>query len=94
MLNSSRRSVTIVNKKGLHARASSKFARLAGTFNSDIRVCHEREVVSAISIMDLLMLVAHQGCQIEIVADGEDADAAVSALGDLVADGFGEPDED
>lgn len=94
MLNSTRQCVTIVNKKGLHARASNKFARLADTFSSDITVFHEGEAASAISIMDLLMLAAHQGCKIEIVADGQDAAAAVSALRDLVADGFGETNSD
>lgn len=85
-----RQRVTIVNERGLHARASNKFARLAETFKSDIKVMHEGETASAVSIMDLLMLAAHKGCQIDIVASGAEAEAAVQALGDLVSDGFGE----
>lgn len=82
--------VEIVNKKGLHARASNKFARLAGTFKSSVMVNHQGETAVAGHIMDLLMLAAHKGCSIEIVANGEDATHAVQALCDLVEDGFGE----
>lgn len=82
--------VTIVNKKGLHARASGEFARLAGTFVAEVTVAHEDEVVNGNHIMDLLMLVAHRGCTIEIRAEGSDADTAVASLAALVADGFGE----
>lgn len=89
MANASRQ-VTIINNRGLHARASNAFARLAGTFSSAIRVNHNAEEANAGYIMDLLMLAAHKGCQIEIKADGVDADAAVDALAQLVADGFGE----
>lgn len=86
--------VTIVNEKGLHARASAKLAKLAGRYESTITVRHEAESASARSIMDLLMLVAHQGCEIELTAEGVDAAEAVTALGALVAEGFGELDED
>jgi len=82
--------VEIVNKKGLHARASNKFARLAGTFKSAVTVSHQGETAVAGYIMDLLMLAAHKGCTIEIVANGEDATQAVQALCHLVEDGFGE----
>jgi phosphocarrier protein len=82
--------VEIINKKGLHARASSKFARLATTFSSHVTVSHEGETAIGIHIMDLLMLAAHKGCQIKISATGEDASAAVKALSALVLEGFGE----
>ena len=82
--------VEIVNKKGLHARASNKFARLAGTFESDVTVNHQGETAVAEHIMDLLMLAAHKGCTIEVTASGKDSDLAVEALCALVADGFGE----
>lgn len=82
--------VIIVNKKGLHARASNKFVKLANTFKSDISVTNAGERAQGNSIMDLLMLAAHKGCQIEITANGDDAEAAVEALGQLVREGFGE----
>lgn len=88
------RTVQIVNKKGLHARASSKFARLAATFSSQVTVTHEGETAIGIHIMDLLMLAAHKGCQINISASGDDAEAAIEALGALVSDGFGELSSD
>ena len=85
-----KQTVTIVNKKGLHARASNRFVKLASTFKSDINVTNAGESAQGNSIMDLLMLAAHKGCQIEISAKGIDADAAIEALGQLVRDGFGE----
>ncbi len=88
------RSVQIINQKGLHARASNKFAKLVGKFRSVIRVMHEGEAANGESIMDLLMLVAHKGCTIEIEATGPDADEAVAALMALVENGFGELEAD
>lgn len=82
--------VTIVNRKGLHARASAKLAKLAATYDAKIFVRHEGEAADACSIMDLLMLVAHVGCEIEITATGSQAGEAVAALVNLVSDGFGE----
>ncbi|MFN7054470.1 HPr family phosphocarrier protein [Hyphomonas sp.] len=82
--------VTIVNRKGLHARASAKVAKLAGTFDARIIIRHEGEAADARSIMDLLMLVAHTGCEIEIKASGPQAQEAVDAIAALVSDGFGE----
>jgi phosphocarrier protein HPr len=84
------RRVTVVNRKGLHARASAKLARLAAKFDADIFVSHESETADARSIMDLLMLVAHTGCEIEIKARGKEAEAAIEALTALVRQGFGE----
>ncbi|MEO1476063.1 MAG: HPr family phosphocarrier protein [Pseudomonadota bacterium] len=82
--------VTIVNKKGLHARASASFARLAGTYRSEIHVRYNGQTANGRHIMDLLMLAAHKGVEIEIAAEGEDADVAVAALQLLVSNGFGE----
>ncbi|MEM8634892.1 MAG: HPr family phosphocarrier protein [Pseudomonadota bacterium] len=82
--------VTIVNKKGLHARASAAFARLAGDYRSDITVRYNGETANGTHIMDLLMLAAHKGVEIEIMAEGEDANIAVAALQLLVSNGFGE----
>lgn len=85
------RTVPITNKRGLHARASSKFALLVGTF-PDARVQVEREelVVDGDSIMDLMMLAAGQGSSITIHAEGAGAKDALAALCALVEDRFGE----
>lgn len=89
-----RQFVTIVNDKGLHARASAKLARLAAEFSADVTVSHEGVSASAKSIMDLLLLAAHRGCEIELKAAGPDAPQAVTAIASLVANGFGELQED
>ena len=84
------RLVTIVNERGLHARAAAKLVRLAGQFAADATVHYQGTVVSALSIMGLLMLAAGPGSELEIRAQGADAHQAVDALVGLVADGFGE----
>jgi phosphocarrier protein len=83
---------TIVNRKGLHARASAKVAKLAATFDAQVVVSHESEKADARSIMDLLMLVAHTGCVVEIKGKGSQATEAVEAIAALISDGFGEDD--
>jgi phosphocarrier protein HPr len=85
-----RRSVTIVNKRGLHARAAAKFVKLSDTFDADIRVAKGGVEVSGLSIMGLMMLAAAPGCSIEITASGAEAAEAMAALEQLVADKFGE----
>ena len=85
-----RRSVTIVNKRGLHARAAAKFVKLSETFDADIRVAKGGVEVSGLSIMGLMMLAAAPGCSIEITTSGAEAAAAMAALEQLVADKFGE----
>jgi len=84
--------VRIVNTKGLHARAAAAFSRMASQFDSRITVNHEATSADARSIMDLLLLVGAKDCEIEIMAEGPDAQEAVTALASLVADGFGERD--
>jgi phosphocarrier protein HPr len=88
-----RQSVTIVNRKGLHARASAKLSKLAAEFDSQVIVSHEGQEADARSIMDLLMLVAAHGCEVELAANGPDAAEAVTAIASLIADGFGERGE-
>ncbi len=85
--------VSIVNKRGLHARASAKFVKLAETFNAEVLVEKDGETVNGTSIMGLMMLTASIGTSIQISAKGSDAEAAVTALAALVIDGFGEVDE-
>ncbi len=82
--------VTITNKRGLHARASAAFAELAGQYQSRVLVRYDGLEVDARHMMDLMMLVAHKGSEIEICAQGSDAQMALAALVELVADGFGE----
>jgi phosphocarrier protein HPr len=85
------RTVPVINKRGLHARASSKFATLAGSFRSvRIQVEREDQTVDGDSIMDLMMLAAGIGSEITIHAEGDGAEAALDALSALVADRFGE----
>ena len=82
--------VEIVNERGLHARASAKFVKLATTFDAEISVTREDQSVDARSIMGLMMLAAGPGALIEISAEGTDAEAAVAALAELVANRFEE----
>jgi phosphocarrier protein HPr len=82
--------VGICNQRGLHARASAKFVKLASTFESEIRVTRDGVTVNALSIMGLLMLGAGNGCDVHIEAEGPDAPAAVAALADLVNRRFDE----
>ncbi len=85
-----RATASICNTRGLHARASAKFVKLASGFEAEIRVTREGSTVDARSIMGLLMLGAGMGSAIDISADGTDAVAAVAALGELVARRFDE----
>lgn len=84
------RDVVICNEKGLHARASAKFADCAGRFDADIVVMKDALTVSATSIMGLLMLAASKGSTLRLTGSGPDAVAALDALSALVEDGFGE----
>jgi len=82
--------VSIVNRLGLHARAAAKLVTLASKFSADIRVRKDQREVSGKSIMGVMMLAAAQGSQITLIADGDDAQAALDELSALVADRFGE----
>ena len=84
------RRATIVNDKGLHARAAAKLAKLAATFKAEISVTRGDTTVSARSIMGLMMLAAAKGSTIDLSARGPDADAAINAAVALVDSGFGE----
>ncbi|WP_425992166.1 HPr family phosphocarrier protein [Brevundimonas sp. TWP2-3-2] len=80
----------ICNTRGLHARASAKFVKLASSFEAEIQVTRDGVTVDARSIMGLLMLGAGNGCSIEITAEGSDARDAIDALNDLVSRKFDE----
>ena len=88
------RRVEIVNRKGLHARASAKLAKLAATLPCTVLVSLDGENADARSIMDLLCLAAQKGSLITLQAAGKEAEAALNAVAALIADGFGELDED
>ena len=81
---SERRVVEIINERGLHARASAKFVKLAAAFDAEVTVPRDGTTVDARSIMGLMMLAAGPGCCIDIEAEGPDADAALAALSALV----------
>lgn len=80
----------IINKKGLHARATAKFVQCAASFDADITVSRCGETVGATSIMGVLTLGAGIGSTITVVARGREAEEALKALEALVADRFGE----
>ena len=82
--------MNICNTRGLHARASAKFVKLASSFESEIHVTRDGVTVDARSIMGLLMLGAGIGCSIDVSAEGPDAEEAMEALTDLVARKFDE----
>ncbi len=84
------RSVQIVNKRGLHARASAKFVTLASTQPVEVMVVKDGPGVTGTSIMGLMMLGAAMGDTITISADGDGAEATVGALCELVEAKFGE----
>jgi phosphocarrier protein len=88
-----RRQVTIINSRGLHARASAKFASTAGNFEAKILVSRKEQTVSALSIMGLMMLAAAPGSDIELAAVGADAETAIEALATLIANKFHEDDD-
>jgi phosphocarrier protein HPr len=84
------RELAIVNKKGLHARASAKFVQTVERFDADVTVTRCGETVGGRSIMGLLTLGAAQGTTITVVAQGGDAEACLGAISDLLASRFGE----
>ena len=84
------RIVTIVNKNGVHARPAAEIVKVAGRFASNITIVRDELEVNGKSIMGVMMLAAECGAAITIRATGDDAEAAVEALAQLVAARFGE----
>lgn len=84
------REIPVINKRGLHARASAKFVQMVERFNADITVTRNGETVGGTSIMGLMMLSAGPGTSIMVSATGPEADAALAALTELVGNKFGE----
>ncbi len=84
------RTVEIINERGLHARASAKFVKVASGFDAEVSVSREGQTVDARSIMGLMMLAAGIGSTIDIAAEGPEAEAALDALDALIANRFDE----
>ena len=80
----------IVNKLGLHARASAKLTQTASAFSAEVWLSRNGRRVNAKSIMGVMMLAAGKGSRIVIEAEGEDAEPALAAILNLIADRFGE----
>jgi phosphocarrier protein len=84
------REIPIINKRGLHARASAKFVKMVEQFDAEILVTRGGETVGGTSIMGLMMLSAGPGTTITVSASGPQAEAAVAALAELVGNKFNE----
>ncbi len=84
------RELLIINKRGLHARASAKFVQTVDGFDARITVSKDGMTVGGTSIMGLMMLAASPGCTVMVEADGAEAEAALEAIAALIADKFGE----
>lgn len=84
------REIPIINKRGLHARASAKFVQMVERFNAEVSVTRNGETVGGTSIMGLMMLSAGPGTSIVVSATGPDAEAAITALTELIGSKFGE----
>jgi phosphocarrier protein len=81
---------TIVNKLGLHARASALLVKTASRYASEIKIAREGVEVNGKSIMGIMMLAAGKGTVIKVSVTGDDEAEAMATLGDLIRDGFGE----
>ena len=84
------RELPIINKRGLHARASAKFVKMVEQFDAEVLVTRGNETVGGTSIMGLMMLAAGPGTTVTVSAIGPEAQAAVDAIAGLVADKFNE----
>jgi phosphocarrier protein len=80
----------IINKLGLHARASALFVKTASRFSCDIKLMKEGVEVNGKSIMGIMMLAASKGTTVTLSADGTDEGEALQTIGELIANGFGE----
>ncbi|EHQ51364.1 phosphoryl transfer system, HPr [Ectothiorhodospira sp. PHS-1] len=86
------RELTIINRLGMHARAAAKFVNLASSFDASLEVEKGQKRVNGKSIMGIMMLAAGKGSTVRLVAEGDDAEAALKALEGLINDKFGEPE--
>lgn len=84
------RTFTVINQLGLHARAATKLVQLASKFPCEVELVHESQVVNAKSVMGVLLLCGGQGTMLDVRATGPRADECVTAIGELIANRFGE----
>ncbi len=82
----------IQNVLGLHARAATKLVQLASKFPCEVNVGRDEQTANAKSVMGVLLLCASKGTYLEVVAKGDRAEECVTAIGDLIAGRFGEPE--
>lgn len=87
-----KRDVEIVNRLGLHARASAKVTQTAAKFSSDVFMTRNGRRINAKSIMGVMMLAAPKGSLVTLEVNGADEEEAMATLSKLIADRFGEPD--
>ena len=80
----------IVNKLGLHARASALFVKTASKFQSEVKLARESVEVNGKSIMGIMMLAASKGTTVRLTVEGSDEEEAMQTIGELIKDGFGE----
>ena len=85
-----KRDFTIKNRLGLHARAAAQLVQTANRFRAEVTVEKDGLEVNGKSIMGILMLAAPQGSRISVAVNGEDAEQAMAAIGQMIEDGFGE----
>ena len=85
-----RHPITIINKLGLHARATAKLVNTASEYDSSVRISGKGRDVDAKNIMQVMMLAASKGTDVELIADGPDEEQAIEALVELINDYFGE----
>jgi len=83
-------SITVINRLGMHARASAKFVTTASQFKSDVTLGRGGQQANGKSIMGIMMLAAGKGATVDLIVDGEDEDAALASLTELIANRFGE----
>ena len=81
---------TIVNKLGLHARASALFVKTSSRFESEVKLSKEGVEVNGKSIMGIMMLAASKGVTVQLTVEGVDEEEAMQTIGDLIVNGFGE----
>ncbi len=81
---------TIVNTLGLHARAATKLVQLASKYPCDVEIVRDDQAANAKSVMGVLLLCGSRGTVVEVRASGDQADQCVNAIGDLIANKFGE----
>lgn len=84
------KTVTIVNKLGLHARAATQLVQVANKFDATVTLVKGEKEADANSVLGLMMLESHQGEQVEIISDGEDAEEALGAIASLIDGKFNE----